>query len=73
MRLLCWFGRHDYQMTRVKRGMWKTRKAKKRDLHRHRQFIKSEAGGMLKRPKMQLSTVGKSIRELALRMGKRGD
>ena len=56
----------------MKRGNWKTRKAKKRDLGRHRQFIKSEAG-MIRLAKPELSQVGKAIKKMASRMGKRGD
>jgi len=56
----------------MKRGRYRTRKARNQDVHRRRQFIKSEAGGPRpKRPKVELSAIGKAIQKIAAR-GDRG-
>jgi len=52
----------------MKRGRYRTRKAYKQDVHRSRQYIKSEAGGPRpKAPKVELSAIGEHIRKIAAR------
>ncbi len=57
----------------MKRGNWKTRKAKKRDIHRSGQRYMQPKSTISMSDRPKLSNVGKAIREIAKRMGKRGD
>ena len=60
-------------MAGMKRGNWKTRKAKKRDIHRSGQRYMQPKSTISMSDRPKLSNVGKAIREIAKRMGKRGD
>jgi hypothetical protein len=52
----------------VKRGRYCSRKARNQDVHRRRQFIKSEAaGGRAKPERLKLSAIGEAIRRAAAR------
>lgn len=57
----------------MKRANWKTRKAYKRDLHRSGQRYMQPRSSLSVSDRPKPSTIGKAIREIALRMGKRGE